>query len=313
MQNPCSEWRRAACQTYHASAFVAPFYRGLRALGVPAINRRLQDAGLVLCYHNVVASDAHPAGDPAIHMAVERFEWQMRWLAAHYAVVDLGEFVDRVAAGAPMRSVAAVTFDDGYAGVFQHAIPVLRRLGLPATLFVVTQAGRRAGFWWDQPEIVASIDPSRRREWLNQLRGDEIAICPASASNLPASHLPADWDTIRTALGHGISLGAHSVTHRSLPTLSDAELEDEVLTSRSAIQRATGTRPDFFAYPYGLWDARVRSRIRLAGYRAGLTLDNGLNRPFADPCSLRRLNVPATISNAAFEARTAGLLTRRRS
>jgi peptidoglycan/xylan/chitin deacetylase (PgdA/CDA1 family) len=76
------------------------------------------------------------------------------------------------------------------------------------------------------------------------------------------------------------------------------------------IQRATGMQPGFFAYPYGLWDARVRTRIRLAGYRAGLTLDSGLNRPFADPCSLRRLNVPASISDAAFEAWTAGLTIR---
>jgi len=38
-----------------------------------------------------------------------------------------------------------------------------------------------------------------------------------------------------------------------------------------------------------------------------------LNRPFADPCSLRRLNVPATITDAAFEAWTAGLSVRRLS
>ena len=73
------------------------------------------------------------------------------------------------------------------------------------------------------------------------------------------------------------------------------------------IERATGARADFFAYPYGLWDYRVRSRVRLAGYRAGLTLNPGLNRAFADPCSLRRLNVPAGISTAAFETWAAGL------
>ena len=267
----------------------------------------------MLCYHNVVPSTAATVGDPAIHMPAERFERQMRWLSAHYSVVGLTEFVERLAAGRSMRSVAAVTFDDGYDGVFQHAVPILRRLGLPATLFIVTEAGRRSGFWWDQPDIVSTADGNRRREWLNRFRGDEAVICPRVSGHLPASHLPAGWSTIRAAIGDGISIGAHSVTHRSLPTLSDAELEQEVVTSRTVIHRATGTRPSFFAYPYGLWDVRVRSRIRLADYRAGFTLDPGLNRPFSDPCSLRRLNVPATISDAAFEAWTAGICITGRS
>jgi peptidoglycan/xylan/chitin deacetylase (PgdA/CDA1 family) len=297
-----------------AVRFGAPLcYRGLRALGVPAVNRRLQDAGLILCYHNVVSSDA-VVGEPGVHMPAERFARQMRWLSAHYSVVQLSEFVDRVESGKSMRKVAAITFDDGYMGVFQHALPILRALALPATLFVVTDAGRRAGFWWDQPGIVAVADPGRRAEWLHTMRGDESAICSdRSRSSLPPSHRPADWESIRSAIGDGIDIGAHSVTHRALPTLSDAELEHEVVAGRAAIQRAIGTRPEFFAYPYGLWDARVRSRIRLAGYRAGLTLDAGLNRPFADPCSLRRLNVPATITDAAFEAWTAGLSVRRLS
>jgi len=282
----------------------------VRALGLPAINRRLNDAGLILCYHNVVANGSRTVGDPSLHMRRDRFEQQVRWLAAHYTVIGLPEFVDRVSTGKPLRAIAALTFDDAYAGVFEHAVPVLQAVGVPATVFVVATAGRRAGFWWDRREIVESADPALRRERLNTLRGDEAAIVPGAArQDLPPSHRPAEWDTLRAARRSGITIGAHTVTHRSLPTLSDAELEFEVVAGRTMIERATGARPDFFAYPYGLWDYRVRSRVRLAGYRAGLTLNAGLNRPFADPCSLRRLNVPAGISTAAFEAWTAGLTT----
>jgi len=280
----------------------------MRACGLPAINRRLHDAGLILCYHNVVAVGSPACGDPGLHMPRDRFEQQVHWLAAHYTVIDLSEFVDRLTAGKSLRAVAALTFDDAYAGVFDQAAPVLRQVGVPATVFVVGTAGRRAGFWWDQKPVVESSDPALRRQWLNTLRGDETAIVRGDArEELPASHRPADWSVIRSASQSGMTVGAHSVTHRSLPTLSDAELEFEVVTSRSIVEHAIGTRPDFFAYPYGLWDYRVRSRVRLAGYRAGLTLNAGLNRPFADPCSLRRVNVPAGISGAAFEAWAAGL------
>ena len=289
-------------------------YRAVRVLGLPAINRRLQDAGLILCYHNVVAAGSRPAGDPGLHMPRDRFEHQIRWLAAHYTVIGLSEFVNRLSAGKSLRAIAALTFDDGYAGVFEHALPVLQESGLPATVFVVGTAGRRVGFWWDQRSIVESTDPASRRDRLNTLRGEETAILTRDpGAPLPSSHRPADWDVVRAAVESGITIGAHSVTHRSLPTLADAELEFEVVTSRMMIERATGVRPDFFAYPYGLWDYRVRSRVRLAGYRAGLTLNAGLNRPFADPCSLRRLNVPAAISKVAFEAWAAGLTISRRS
>lgn len=289
------------------------YYGSLRGLGLTALERRFRDAGVILCYHNVVPAVDAGAGGPGLHMPRERFEQQMRWLRDHYQVVSLREFVDRVTAGRSLRSMAAVTFDDGYAGVFEHALPILQSLGTPATVFVVAEAvGRRAGFWWDQPEIVESATPLRRQEWLNAMRGDGQAIAaPDLSRTLPASHRPADWATIRAALGRGIDLGSHSVTHRSLPTLTTAELEHEVIASRALLYRATGIQPEFFAYPYGLWDPRVRTLVRSAGYRAALTLDDGRNGALADAWALRRVNVPAGISEAAFEAWAAGFHGRR--
>jgi peptidoglycan/xylan/chitin deacetylase (PgdA/CDA1 family) len=288
------------------------YYGGLRALGVPAANRRLQDAGVILGYHNVVPAGDMREGDGGLHVAHDRFEQQMRWLVAHYTVVPLGEFVSRAASGASLRSVAAVTFDDGYAGVFEVGIPILTAMGVPATVFLVSDAvGRSRGFWWDHPEIVESISPGRREEWLTAMRGDGEAILSGRAKEEarrpPPAYRPAEWGLIRARLGPGIELGGHSATHRSLPTLADDELEYEVVASRATIHGATGIRPDLFAYPYGRWDSRVRERVKAAGYRAALTLDAGLVRRQADPWSLRRVNVPALISDAAFEAWAAGL------
>jgi peptidoglycan/xylan/chitin deacetylase (PgdA/CDA1 family) len=248
------------------------YYGALRAVGVPAFRRRRKDAGLILCYHNVVAT-----GDCVdalgLHQSRKRFERQMGWLVAHYDVVPLRELVDRLTRGASLRSVAAVTFDDGYTGVFEHAIPILDALGIPATVFIVADAaGSNAPFWWDGSAV----------------------------------HRPADWQRIRDALGPRIDLGAHSVNHPSLPSLTDAELQHEVVTSRATIHSATGTWPQFFAYPYGHWNAHVRDVVQSVGYRAALTLDFGLNGPGADQWALRRMNVPAGISDAAFESWTAG-------
>ena len=98
----------------------------------------------------------------------------------------------------------------------------------------------------------------------------------------------------------------HSATHRALTTLTDDELESEIETSRLRVQRATGFTPAFFAYPYGLWDQRVRAAVRAAGYRASLGLGSGLNDTSADPWTLHRVNVHSAASDAAFEAWSAG-------
>src|SRR6202011_1935287 len=115
------------------------YYGALRAAGVPAFRRRWKEAGLILCYHNVVAT--RDCGDAlGLHQARKRFERQIGWLVAHYDVVPLHELVDRLTRGASLRSLAAVTFDDGYTGVFEHAIPILDALGIPATVFLVADA-----------------------------------------------------------------------------------------------------------------------------------------------------------------------------
>lgn len=295
----------------------ALYYRGLRTLRVTGVKRRLQDAGLILCYHNVVPSDEGRAGDPGLHMSRERFEWQMRWLVAHYDVLSLHEFVTRLISGATLGSTAAVTFDDGYAGVFQHATPILNRLRIPATVFIVAEAPERLeAFWWDRSEIATSATSERRERWLNALRGDGVAICAElglpRVTNVPASHRPADWRTIRARAGNGIDIGVHSATHRALPPLTDSDLAHEIVTSRTMIHRATGIWPEVFAYPYGLSNQRIRDRVRSAGYLAALGLVAGLNDTRADPWRLQRINVPAGISDAAFEAWTAGMHGRQR-
>jgi peptidoglycan/xylan/chitin deacetylase (PgdA/CDA1 family) len=291
-----------------ARAGAAIYYEGVRRLRLPAVRRRWGHAPVILCYHNVVADQDGPIGAAGLHLPFSRFARQMRWLADHYEVVSLRDFLAR-ASDRTSRPLAAITFDDAYAGVFQYAAPLLERLGLRATVFVVAEAAeRRAGFWWDQPRVVAGISPSLRERWLSDLRGDGDAILSAvdvAPAALPPAYCPADWATIRAHAGRPLEIGVHSATHRFLPALTDAELDHEVTASRAAIHRQTGSRAEFFAYPYGACDARVRAAVRRAGYRAAFGLD--ANGGATDPWTLRRVNVPSGISPSAFEAWTAGI------
>ncbi len=293
-------------------------YSGLVALGVPSLVRRLRAAGVLLCYHNVLPPrNATATGDAGVHMPFERFADQVHWLARRYAVVALREFVERLRAGRSLRGVAALTFDDGYDGVFQHAWPLLSKVGLPATVFVVAERPeRRDAFWWDHPGLAHNAPPAGRERWLTELKGDAQGIVSAlslmTSIRLPASHRPAGWDAIAAAAaGGGLAIGVHSATHRTLTQLDDIELAREIVASRETIQARAGVAPAFFAYPYGIWDERVRNAVQAAGYEGAVTLDYGLTGARADPWALPRVNVPATIPSPAFKVWVAGLHPRR--
>jgi peptidoglycan/xylan/chitin deacetylase (PgdA/CDA1 family) len=292
-------------------------YGGLRLCGATALRRRMYDAALILCYHNVVPDDAGGIGDPELHLPLSRFASQIRWLGQHYEIVSLRQLADRMTRRLPLRRVASITFDDGYSGVFDHALPLLLDCGVPATVFVVAEAPeQRSRFWWDQADAIRASTPERRHRWLTALCGDSDRILSevgtASGATAQLSAHAAEWTAVREAADRGFEIGAHSATHRALPALSDLEVDDEVSRSRAVIHDATGVQPEFFAYPYGLWDSRSRAAVRRAGYRGALTLDAGLNPATHDLSCLRRVNVPASLPQSVFEAWAADVRLRRR-
>jgi peptidoglycan/xylan/chitin deacetylase (PgdA/CDA1 family) len=283
------------------------YYSGLRVLGFPAIARQLRNAAVILCYHNVVPEEPAGVVPTGLHITQSRFSDQMRWLAAHYTVVPLRELIARVRAGKPLRKTAAISFDDAYLGVFDYAGPVLKELRLPATVFVVTDAATSGEpFWWDHPVAMRQSGPESSQRNLQDLRGDGRLILQdlgaTAAVNVPSETRPATWDVIRAAAHAGLDLGVHSATHRTLPRLSDAELRSEMVNSRETLARYSGVTAELFAYPYGLWDRRVRDAARAAGYAMALSLNPRLVSAHADPWAVPRVNIPARISDSAFQA-----------
>lgn len=290
------------------------YYGTLRRTGVTSLVRRLRQGALVVCYHNVVPDgDGSALGDPGLHLPVSRFTAQVQWLMDHYTIVPLRELAGTLERGRSLRGLAAITFDDGYAGAFMHAWPVLRALGLPATMFVVTRASCAPElFWWDHPDVAGATPDSRDRR-LVELRGDRTRILADAAArpaaSLPLTHYPADWSVIAAAAAEGLDIGAHTVTHRTLTTLDDDELTQEVASPRDIAERI-GVRPACFSYPYGIWDARVRTAVHGAGYDAAVTLDYGLNTLGTDPAALRRICIPTSMSLASFAGWAAGIRPR---
>lgn len=288
-------------------------YETLDRLGVPGLLRNWRNAAPVLCYHNVVPSE-HPVGmgDASLHLPIDRFTEQVGWLTRHYDVVPLDTLVERLEHGESVRRQAAITFDDAYAGVFEYGWPVLKAHGLPATVFVVAGAAETGQpFWWDYPAATHADDAERGR-WLSECRGDGHKALPEEPPPaLPPYMCAARWNVIAAAVREGLAIGAHSMTHRALPTLTQREMSFEIVPCRGVITHRLKAEARIFAYPYGLFDDRCRDAVRAAGYTAAMALDPALNHVGGDRWAMPRINVPASLSAHTFAAWTAGLVPQR--
>lgn len=175
----------------------------------------------VLTYHSLDDSGS------AISQTPEAFARQMAWLAAQQvAVVSL----DALLAMPVLARACAITFDDGLQNVADHAAPILAARGWSATMFVPT----------------ARVGGDNR--W-------------SAAGRHPIPVLRVmDWDALGRLADAGWTIGAHTRTHPSLPTLDDAALDDELGGAHDDIRAGLGLTPHWLAYPFGDHDARVVAR-----------------------------------------------------
>jgi peptidoglycan/xylan/chitin deacetylase (PgdA/CDA1 family) len=184
---------------------------------------------------------------------------------------------------------------------FSAHIGALRRAGYTAvTLGQVWNAWRRGARLPRRP-IVISFDDGTEGHVRHALPVLRSAGWPG-VLNLAWSFLPdiGGIAAVRRLARAGWEIDSHSLTHPDLTRLSDADLRRELTGSRARIRRAFG--PDtanFFAYPSGRHDARVRRATRAAGYLAATTVRRGFARPTADRYALSRIQVSGGTSAAA--------------
>jgi len=225
----------------------------------------------VLMYHAVLPIDA--AEEVRGTVPLTTFREQIGWLARRgYRALTLDEVADALAGrgdAARGRSVA-ITFDDGYRCVVDHALPVLEEFGMTAVLFVVTGAVGHTTEWYV---------PKGGRAFEH-----------------------AGWAELERAAARGFAIGSHSVSHLSLGGASDDAVADELGASKEVIEKRLGTCRHF-AYPFGSHSDATIAAVQRAGYDTACTTEAGLNRRGQPLLRLRRQAVSRTTSAGRFRRR----------
>lgn len=190
----------------------------------------------------------------------ERFAQQMAWIAESHHPVSLDTLLAGLNGQADLADNAiAITFDDGFASTFEHAMPVLTRLRIPATMFMV--AGRIGG----------------DNDWMHRRGMPQRALMDATQ--------------LREMHAADITIGSHTLTHPKLPECEPGQLSREIADSKSRLEDILSHPVQHFAYPYGLYEDTTRRMVEENGYLSACSTRSGFNNRETDRFELRRIEV----------------------
>jgi peptidoglycan/xylan/chitin deacetylase (PgdA/CDA1 family) len=213
----------------------------------------------VLMYHEV--SPRPQAAFRRYTVTVRQFTRQMRWLATFgYQPIDMDALLRaRQGEGALPNRPVVITFDDGFQGCVDHAVPVLHAYGFTAVFYLV------AGFMGETSR------------WLHAEVGIELPLM--------------SWDAARTLASDGFQCGAHTLTHPRLAGLDPVQCRVELADARSRLEGELGRPVVHLAYPYGSFDQGVRAATKEAGYVTACSTRAGLSGVDDDLLALHRVTV----------------------
>jgi len=218
----------------------------------------LANAAVVVAFHRVQETD-----EDGLTVSRSTFAGYCEYFAHHFHVVSLAELVSKLERGQDVARHLAITFDDGYRDNFENAAPVLQRLSLPATFFVVSRwIESDVVPWWDRQGGV-------RYPWMT-------------------------WEQVRWLHRNGFDIGGHTRTHVDLGKASGNQAIEEILGGRLDLEQQIGAPVQSFAYPYGQQQHLApanRELVKAAGFRCCCSCFGGVNMAGADPFELARVPI----------------------
>ncbi|MCW2240904.1 peptidoglycan/xylan/chitin deacetylase (PgdA/CDA1 family) [Azospirillum canadense] len=290
-----------------------------------AYHRRRNAATLtVVMFHRVLPADRLVGADPEYTVSADLFAACLRFFRQHYNVVDLAEVLAARSSRRRLKERALlITFDDGWADNACVALPLLRQEGLPATVFVATDAvADPSPCWWQEtllrplreghvsyealwrllPGPSAPIPAGPDRELRLLLRFHDCDAAARARALAPFVDTAAQrhmmtLDMVRRLPSDGIAVGAHGASHMPLSFLPSpfADLA-RARTALAGLWNDGAGRPQTLACPHGRWSAEVAQAARAVGFQLIFTSEPWLNATVDGALSgdvLGRVDIPA--------------------
>ena len=199
----------------------------------------------VLMYHRIV-DDRQECKDHWTSVHVQDFRRQLEFLDrwGYTAITTEDYLLFRENRLSLPKKPVIITFDDGYLDTYQYAFPLLREFGMRAIVFVL---GDR------------TVDTNN---WDNTIRG--IKESPLM-----------DDEQIIDMHEAGFEIGAHTMTHANLPTISEDEALFEIEASKDGLEDMLDAKIRSFSYPYGLVNENAKRIVQDVGFEMAYSVGSG--------------------------------------
>ena len=304
---------------------------------------------LILCYHGVSLSDEHE-WCPSLYVHPAHLEQRFETLRRlECTVLPLSDALARLSRGELPPRAVALTFDDGYFDFMARALPVLRRFGYPATVYVTTGRVERnlpivnllmSYALWKSPQRTfdgrdipglgeqSPLGTVDERQQLAQRvidalfsadngeqRQDDIAKLVTERAGLDYAALREGRLLTLLRPEELRTLAAEGVdfqlhTHRHRSPEDPQDFISDVLLNRERLHAMTGTWPSHFCYPSGNYRNGYIEVLRQHGIESATTCDPGLATRDVDPLLLPRFVDTDEVSTVVFESWVTGLAAR---
>lgn len=276
----------------------------------------------ILLYHRVAPRSGHWSSYSSI--IPSDFERQLAYLASNFHVIPLLELAHIIQNDLTFpKKAAVITFDDGYKDNYLFAYPLLKKYGLPATIFLTSgYIGRDQLFWWDKvnyliehtsmktldlPDLgIFSLSSTlQRRKVFTHIR-DKLKTMPeaekqkmigylASETKIEvppgiAANLILSWEEVREMAGQWIEFGSHGVTHAILTNLQEEEAEIEMVVSKKEIEERLQKPVLSFSYPNGGFRSEMGGVLKKSGYKCAVIVRGKIAKKKDDPYELPRIS-----------------------
>jgi len=280
-------------------------FPALNFLGVPKLlSQRSSNRRMILYYHGVTKNAfSRYSGRPFL---TATFEKHLRYLKGNFSIVPLAEIFDMYRNDIiPARQTIAITFDDGFLNNYENVFPLLKKYGVPATIFVsacsvedpdailffdlihsiyqVSMEGLNiSGHHFEKHAVYDFFDNAG-----NLPIQDYIKLLGAFERDALLSHLkkqfrtemaagridPLMWrlmnaDQMKELSDSGlVEIGSHGYSHFNLANIEESIMEDEITRSKKLIESAILKPVITFSFPDGSYNEAVKSACLRAGYR----------------------------------------------
>lgn len=308
-------------------------------IGVDAFYRHINRGRLlIVTYHGVYDSFDKESLPLFTHLHVELFKAHLNFLKKNYSVISLSDLIACLSEGKQWPEKAAlITFDDGFENNYKVAYPVLKELGLPATIFLpVDFVGTDKILWFD--EFFLLLDSLLKEPSCDSILYDCFGQFPDSFSleNLYSlfvnilKRLPLEerenklaylrenvnykdkkminqfrilnWDQIKEMSNYGnIEFGVHTATHRIVSEINTRELYEEIVEPKNKMEKIIGSNIISFSFPNGIPDVDFEVEhekfLDSYGYLCAFSTDEVLNSRDVNAFRFGRIAVGSDVTS----------------